>query len=64
MPRVNHQVEVELSTWVKGLDTEALYKSLSRFGIDPRACVKRLDALKAAMGFTAADSAINQLWVV
>jgi hypothetical protein len=64
LPRVNHEVDVQLSTWISGLDAAALADSLVKFGIDPAPCLKRLSSLKATVGFTAADMAINQLWVV
>jgi hypothetical protein len=66
MPVADFHVEVLLRDWLAGLHGGALQATISRYGLDPEACLARLAHVKALLSDPQVrdiSKAINSLWV-
>lgn len=60
MQRASAEAVHGLREWIAGLHVEQLEALLPRYGIDPRACVQRLERVRQLTGDI--DEGINRLW--
>lgn len=64
MPILHEAKDIELRDWITGLSEPELEARLHRFGINPAACVARLNALKNAVAHAKnASRVINEFWI-
>jgi hypothetical protein len=64
MPRVSKSVQIGIQQWIMELDMEKLTEMLTRFGINPDACARRLSIVKGLLSQgNEIDEQINLLWL-
>ena len=63
MPQADHYVEALLRDWVVSLSAATLEQTITRFGLDPGPCLRRLARLRAAVvDGVPVDLTINRMW--